>query len=1061
MAFTSTISHTGISNELHKMKSKVSCASCERGFDMGSGLSISSQFKKRKVSAHMDSRSSDVEEFLPVLHSSDYYMEPSVEILAEKESADPGYCSRVQDFTVGRFGYGFVKFLGETDVRWLNLDQIVKLDRHNIVVYEDEMDKPEVGEALNKPSEVVLFLQIRSHTLEADNLDNIVKRLKSSTERQGACFVSFDPIKVEWKFIVPHFSKFGLSDDDEEDIIMDDTNAVQHAGQMDDDDELTEDYEDSPIGPIGSVLSHSLPAHLGLDPIKMQDMKMVMFPMKEEDLEDFYEPYSHEKQSFRKEYVHPTVQYSTRKVSQRISPLTVRRTPQALLEYHKNGTESGPLGTILMTSQNKGMPLRTAKVDGFKLDLKYETPITKSQSSNVADASLFMGRSFRVGWGPNGVLLHTGNPVGKTDAGRGLSSVIHIEKVAVDKVVRDESGKVKKELIDFCFTSPLNLHKSIDQETTEFEVGSSKIKLRKIVSNRVMLQEICRGHIGIVEKQLDVPGLSSSAHTVLMHQVMIWELIKVLFSTREASGCLKPIDVDDEEDMMHDKDGSLDIDQEALPYVRRAEFSYWLQESVSHRVQYEISYLNDSNYLQQILLHLTGKQLGEAVELAASRGDVRLSCLLSQAGGSMVNRGDVARQLDLWRINGLDFNFIEKNRLQLYDLLAGNIQGALENSKLDWKRFLGLLMWYQLPPDTSLPNIVDTYEQLLYEDRAPYPVPIYIDEGTLEDVARWNVGDRYDLAYYLMLLHANKKKDFGLLKTMFSAFSSTYDALDYHMIWHQRAILEAVGAFSSNDLHILDMSLVSQLLCLGQYHWAIYVVLHMPYHEDYPYLQPNVIREILFRYCEFWSVQETQKKFIEDLGIPKAWLHEALAVYFHYHGDLSGALENFLECSNWQKAHSIFMTSVAHSLFLSAKHNEVWRLAISMEGHKSEIADWDLGAGIYISFYSLKSSLQEDAMGEVDSMETKNRDCRDFFGRLKESMAIWGNKLAVDARATYSKMAEKICNLLLSSGEECPIREVQLSSFDSIVKAPVPEDLRSWHLQEAVSLFTDYLSEAS
>lgn len=41
------------------------------------------------------------------------------------------------------------------------------------------------------------------------------------------------------------------------------------------------------------------------------------------------------------------------------------------------------------------------------------------------------------------------------------------------------------------------------------------------------------------------------------------------------------------------------------------------------------------------------------------------------------------------------------------------------------------------------------------------------------------------------------------------------------------------------------------------------------------------------------------------------------AVYYNYHGDLRRALEHFLECENWQKAHSIFMTSVAHALFLS------------------------------------------------------------------------------------------------------------------------------------------------
>lgn len=47
--------------------------------------------------------------------------------------------------------------------------------------------------------------------------------------------------------------------------------------------------------------------------------------------------------------------------------------------------------------------------------------------------------------------------------------------------------------------------------------------------------------------------------------------------------------------------------------------------------------------------------------------------------------------------------------------------------------------------------------------------------------------------------------------------------------------------------------------------------------------------------------------------------HEMQAVYYNYQGDLSRALEHFLDCANWQKAHSIFMTSVAHILFLSGK----------------------------------------------------------------------------------------------------------------------------------------------
>ncbi|XP_077249971.1 SUPPRESSOR OF AUXIN RESISTANCE 3 [Tasmannia lanceolata] len=1063
----------GFKYELHSIRGH----DCSwNDFDEGTpDFNMTSQFKKRKICLNVDSHSHDLKASLPVLRSPGYFMKPSLKELAAGELIEQNYCQRVPNFTVGRVGYGYVKFLGETDVRWLDLDQIVKFNRHDITVYTDEGNKPVIGQGLNKAAEVTLILQIRFSVSDGAKLNKLVKKLRSSTKKQGANFISFNASNGEWKFVVRHFSRFGLSEDDEDDIVMDDA-VVQQPAVPGGVEEVDVDEEPQP-GPTGNVLSHSLPAHLGLDPVKMHEMRMLMFPMEEEEEdEDIDGPFSHEKQSFGKEYIRkdtssntksiahrPALQYSSRNSSNKFSPSPMRISPQALLEYNTNSSDLSPPGTILMTGQHNGLPLRTTKVEGFKLDLKHETPISNSHSNNIVDAGLFMGRSFRVGWGPNGVLVHSGTPVGSTNMGNGLSSVINIEKVAIDRVARDQNNRVKEELVNSCFASTLSLHKSINHETLDVEVGSFKLKLRKLLSNRLMLSEICRGYVGIVESQLDISGLSTSARMLLMHQVTVWELIKVLFSEKEINNHLKPTDLDDEEDMMHDnKDDFLDIDPEAYPFVRRAEFSYWLQESVCHRVQQEASCLNESNDLKQIFLLMSGRQLDAAVELAASRGDVRMACLLSQAGGSMVNRSDVARQLELWRMNEMDFNFIEKDRLKLYELLAGNIQGALHNSELDWKRYLGLLMWYQLPPDTPLPVIIQTYQQLLDERRAPYPVPVYIDEGPLEGAPEWSQGDRFDFAYYLMLLHANEEKAFGVLKTMFSAFSSTHDALDYHMIWHQRAILEAIGAFSSNDLHVLDMSLVSQLLCLGQCHWAIYVVLHMPYREDFPYLHATVIREILFQYCESWSKQEIQRQFIEDLGIPSPWLHEALAIYFQYHGDLSKALEHFLECSNWQRSHSIFMTSVAHSLFSSSKHSEIWTLAVSMEEHKSEIADWDLGAGIYIDFYIIKSSLQEEnAMSEQDSLEKKNDTCKKFFSRLNESLSVWGNKFPVDARATYSKMTEELCSLLMTDSGESSTHEVQMSCFNTMLSAPIPQDQRSVHLQDAVSLFTFFLSEVA
>ncbi|XP_051136178.1 nuclear pore complex protein NUP96 [Andrographis paniculata] len=1033
-----------------------------------------SHYKRRRISSDGAESSlscralNELENFLPTLRDSEYYTKPCLSELAVREFKDPGYCSKVRDFVIGRVGYGYIKFIGETDVRSLDLDCIVKINKHEVVVYEDDSSKPLVGQGLNKPAEVTLLLHVKSlKHYNKDHTREIVNILKGKTESQGAQFLSFDPVSGEWKFLVQHFSKFGLGEDDEEDIQMDDVSpGAQDPPEMDYSEVSDVDQENVSVNQ--TLLSHSLPAHLGLDAARMKDLKMLMFPADEADEVDGVNGMlSHESLPFSKESSRsPLHQISRKTIRKNDYSSPVRKTPLSLLEYNPGGLNSSSPGSILMAQQNKGLHLTIAKSEGFELKLKNRTPVSGSHSCNIVDAALFMGRSFRVGWGPNGVLVHSGMPVGSTGSDVVISSVINLEKVAFDKVTRDESNEVREELTDTCFSSPLNLHKELSHETKRIRLGTFELKLQKLVIDRLTLPDICRKYIDTIERQLEVPTISSSSRVLLMHQVSVWELIKVLFSSRKMGGQLKLMEEDEEEeDMMpDDKESYPDVDQDALPLIRRAEFSYWLQESVYHRVQQEVSLLDQSSDLEQIFLHLTGRQMDDAVELAASRGDVRLSCLLSQAGGSTGNRADIAHQLDIWRKNGLDFSFIEEDRVRLLNLLSGNIHGALHGIKIDWKRFLGLLMWYQLPPDVSLPVIFNTFQKLLNEGNAPYPVPIYIDEGPVEDATSWDVNDRFDLAYYLMLLHARQENDFGALKIMFSAFASTNDPLDYHMIWHQRAVLEAIGTFSSNDLHVLDMAFVSQLLCAKQCHWAIYVVLHMPQREDYPFLQATTIREILFQYCEVWSSQDSQQKFIENLGIPSAWLHEAMAVYSSYTGDLAKALHHFLECGNWQRAHSIFMTSVAHSLFLSAKHSEIWELATSMEDYKSEIEDWDLGAGIYISFYSLRTSLQEDGntMAEMHTLESKNDACNDFVGCLNKSLAVWGSKLSVDARVVFSKMAQEICSLLCdssSSSSEGSTGEVQQRCFDTIFRAPIPEDLSSSHLQEAVSVFTCYLSE--
>jgi nuclear pore complex protein Nup98-Nup96 len=79
----------------------------------------------------------------PVLRSSEYFTRPSIDELVEREAADPGYHSRIPNFVIeGWIWAGQVRFLGNIDVRGIDLNDIIRFDKHSVVVYEDETCKP-------------------------------------------------------------------------------------------------------------------------------------------------------------------------------------------------------------------------------------------------------------------------------------------------------------------------------------------------------------------------------------------------------------------------------------------------------------------------------------------------------------------------------------------------------------------------------------------------------------------------------------------------------------------------------------------------------------------------------------------------------------------------------------------------------------------------------------------------------------------------------------------------------------------------------------------------------
>ncbi|XP_019903834.2 nuclear pore complex protein Nup98-Nup96 isoform X2 [Esox lucius] len=154
-----------------------------------------------------------------------YYTIPAMDELA-KMVDENGECV-VENFTVGRRGYGSVFFHGEVNVTGLNLDEIVHFRRKEVIIYPDDKNKPPVGEGLNRRAEVTLdgvwpndkttCTQIKSPERLSEM--NYEGRLENASRKQGARFLEYRPETGSWVFEVAHFSKYGLQDSDEDEEV--------------------------------------------------------------------------------------------------------------------------------------------------------------------------------------------------------------------------------------------------------------------------------------------------------------------------------------------------------------------------------------------------------------------------------------------------------------------------------------------------------------------------------------------------------------------------------------------------------------------------------------------------------------------------------------------------------------------------------------------------------------------------------------------------------------------------------------------------------------------------
>ncbi len=163
-----------------------------------------------------------------ILTRSKYYTIPPLEKLEDYMDEETGSCI-VPNLTIGRKGYGNVYFNEPIDVAGLNLDELVHFRHKEVIIYPDDENKPPVGTELNRKAQITLD-QVWPHdkTLheaikdkERLELMDYEGHLRRVCEKHDTRFIEYRPESGSWVFRVDHFSKYGLSDSDEDDVPAD------------------------------------------------------------------------------------------------------------------------------------------------------------------------------------------------------------------------------------------------------------------------------------------------------------------------------------------------------------------------------------------------------------------------------------------------------------------------------------------------------------------------------------------------------------------------------------------------------------------------------------------------------------------------------------------------------------------------------------------------------------------------------------------------------------------------------------------------------------------------
>ncbi|XP_030328960.1 nuclear pore complex protein Nup98-Nup96 [Strigops habroptila] len=690
-----------------------------------------------------------------------------------------------------------------------------------------------------------------------------------------------------------------------------------------------------------------------------------------------------------------------------------------------------------------------------------ERSLTHGKGKLLMDMALFMGRSFRVGWGPNWTLVNCGDQLSASGDVEDQCDAVEygfLPTPVAPKPLSESSFKVHVEKL------------SLAQRKTDRENQLYLIPLEiKLKHSTVHMDEHCpllapnpgvsaiHDYADWVRKASEDPAVTEAT---VKHWCLAWTLCEALW------GKLKELEASLEEPREY-----------VLALERRRAFSRWLSATAAARIEEEVAVSRHGNPVEAVFSCLTGKRIGEACRLAQQSDDHRLALLLSQLAGSQPVRDLLTMQLVDWHRLQADC-FIQEDRLRIFALLAGKPVWQLSErininvcSLLDWKRCVAVHLWYLLPPTASISQALAMYELAFQntpecEKYACCPLPPYLEDSGCVIEEDDNAGRPLrDVCFHLLKLYSDRHYD---LDQLLDPRSITSDPLDCRLSWHLWEVLRALNYthLSQQSQGVLNTSYAAQLEGEGLWEWAVFILLH----EPKTHIREKAVRELLNRHCVLSETPESWAKetfLTQRLCVPPHWIHEAKAVRARMEGDKHKEALFLFKAGHWNQCHKLVVRHLASDAIINEnyKYLKGFLEDLAPPERSALIQDWEMAGLVYLDYIRVIEML--DRIQQLDcstyELERLHTKVTSLCNRIEQIQCH-----SAKDRLAQSDMAKRIANLLrvvlgLQHAPEpmcepaADLQRVPLRLLaPHIGRLPMPED---YALEELRSLTQSYLRE--